>query len=260
MIVQLRAMSREEIRCLDVQAMENLSIPTSLLMENAGRGAAAWFAELVGAMPPDAGGRPFSLSFGTQSHNIRKGPALPKVLILCGPGNNGGDGAVVARHLDAWGFTVHVIWFAAKSQLHGNAGLQWTILNNSKVDQSTWLDEHPSDTATGFPLLAKLINDAEWLIDGLLGTGLSRPVEAPLLAVIELMNRSGKPILALDLPSGLDSDTGQPMGIAVRAMATATFVAGKLGFSKPGAAEYTGQIAAIDIGLPRSILAPYYAL
>jgi NAD(P)H-hydrate epimerase len=185
---------------------------------------------------------------------------LPKVLILCGPGNNGGDGAVVARHLNAWGFDVCVVWFAARSQLHGDAGLQWTILENSKVDQSTWLDAYPSDSATGFSLLGKLIEDAEWLVDGLLGTGLSRPVEGPLRTLIELMNRSGKPILALDLPSGLDSDTGQPLGVAVCAMATATFVTAKLGFSSPGATTYTGEITVIDIGLPRHLLAPYYDL
>ena len=71
------------------------------------------------------------------------------------------------------------------------------------------------------------------------------------------MNRSGRPILALDLPSGLDADTGRPLGAAVRARATATFVAPKLGFSAPGARDYTGEVAVIDIGVPRLILKPY---
>jgi NAD(P)H-hydrate epimerase len=75
--------------------------------------------------------------------------------------------------------------------------------------------------------------------------------------VIEAMNQAGKPIFALDLPSGLDADTGQPLGAAVRAHATATFVAAKLGFTAPGAADYTGEVAVIDIGLPRCLLAPY---
>src|ERR687885_523314 len=73
---------------------------------------------------------------------------------------------------------------------------------------------------------------ADWVVDALLGTGLTRPVEGPLRGVIEALNRSGKPVLALDLPSGLDSDTGQPQGVAVRAKATATFVAPKLGFAR----------------------------
>jgi NAD(P)H-hydrate epimerase len=86
---------------------------------------------------------------------------------------------------------------------------------------------------------------------------LSRPVEGPLRTAIEGMNRSGKPIFALDLPSGLDADTGRPMGVAVRAFATATFVAAKLGFTAAGADEYTGKVAIIDIGLPRCLLEPY---
>ena len=76
--------------------------------------------------------------------------------------------------------------------------------------------------------------------------------------MIEAMNGSGKPILALDLPSGLDSDTGQPLGVAVRACATATFVAPKIGFAAPGAVDYTGEVAVIDIGLPGRLLRPYY--
>src|SRR5262249_40165941 len=94
-------------------------------------------------------------------------------------------------------------------------------------------------------------------VDGLLGTGLSRPVEGPLRTVIEAINRSGKPVLALDLPSGLDADTGRPLGVAVRAHATASFVAAKLGFAAPAAAEYPGEVAVIDIGLPRRLLEPY---
>ena len=112
----------------------------------------------------------------------------------------------------------------------------------------------PNSTSLG---LAAILGDAEWLVDGLLGTGLSRPVDGALRTVIEVMNRSGKPIFALDLPSGLDADTGQPLGVAVRATATATFVAAKLGFRTPGAADYTGEVAVIDIGLPRCLLEPF---
>ena len=77
--------------------------------------------------------------------------------------------------------------------------------------------------------------------------------------MIEAINRSGKPVLALDLPSGLDADTGQPLGVAVRAAATATFVAPKLGFAAPGAAATTGEVAVVDIGVPRPLLEPYRA-
>jgi NAD(P)H-hydrate epimerase len=257
MPIHLRAMSRDEVRCLDIQARDLLALPTSLLMENAGRGAAAWLAELVGAIPPHAGGRPFSLPLSDKIRGIAHGPALPKMVVLCGSGNNGGDGGVIARHLNAWGFPVRVIWYAHKAQLRGDAALQWTILDKSAIDQSLWLDEYPSDSERGFTTLTEIIDSAEWLVDGLLGTGLSRPVDGGFRTVIELMNRSGKPIFALDLPSGLDADTGQPLGIAIRATATATFVAAKLGFNSPGVIDYTGEVAVIDIGLPRCLLKPF---
>lgn len=123
------------------------------------------------------------------------------------------------------------------------------------IDQAAWSE--PADVLQGPNTLDSLIAGADWLVDGLLGTGLTRPVEGPLKAAVEAMNRSGKPILALDIPSGLDADTGVPQGIAVRATATATFVAPKLGFACPGASQYTGQVAVIDIGLPRACLRPF---
>src|SRR5690242_19946096 len=117
MAVRLRPLSRAEVRRLDVQAAEELGLPSLLLMENAGRGAAGWLAELAGAIPPGAHGRPFSAPASMPDPGVPRGPAPPRVLILCGPGNNGGDGGVVARHLDAWGFPVRVVWFARGDQL-----------------------------------------------------------------------------------------------------------------------------------------------
>ena len=98
---------------------------------------------------------------------------------------------------------------------------------------------------------------AAWVVDGLLGTGLTRPVAGLLARAIASINRSGRPILALDLPSGLDADSGQPLGVAIRADATATFVAPKLGFARLGADGYTGQVVVVDIGAPRAALASF---
>jgi NAD(P)H-hydrate epimerase len=257
MIVRLRPLSRQEVRGLDERAAAGLAMPTLLLMENAGRGAAGWLAELAGAIPPDAGGRPFTPPPTLPDPDVPHGPPPPLMLILCGPGNNGGDGGVVARHLDAWGFPVEVVWFAHGDQLRGDAAAQWGILARSGIAQSAWFDDHPGDAVDPEAIRARLAG-ADWLVDGLLGTGLSRPVEGPLRTVIEAINDSGKPVFALDLPSGLDADTGLPLGIAFRAEATATFVAPKLGFSAPGAADYTGEVAVIDIGLPRALLEPYF--
>jgi NAD(P)H-hydrate epimerase len=234
MMKRFRPLSRQEVRQLDVQAARDLELPTLVLMENAGRGAAAWLAELAGGLPD-----------------------YPRILILCGPGNNGGDGGVVARHLDAWGYPVRIVWLAHRAQLRGDAEAQWVILEHSGADQTAWFDIHPPESKLQPDELDSLLSGANWLVDGLLGTGLARPIEGVLRSVVEAMNRAGKPILALDLPSGLDADTGAPLGVAVRARATATFVAPKLGFTAPGAAEYTGEVAVIDTGLPRCLLEPF---
>jgi NAD(P)H-hydrate epimerase len=253
---QLRPLSRREVRELDVQAAEQLGLPSLILMENAGRGAAAWLAELSARVTPESASRPFSAKALDRNGHLGE-PALPRVLILSGSGNNGGDGGVVARHLDAWGFAVRIVWFAYREHLRGDAKTQWMILERSRIDQTAWLDSRSEDP--GQAELDSLLADADWLVDGLLGTGLSRPVEGVLKTVIEAMNRSGKPILALDLPSGMDADTGMPLGVVVTARATATFVAAKLGFGAAGAAAHTGEVAVIDIGLPRALLEPFLA-
>ncbi|MBX6313285.1 MAG: NAD(P)H-hydrate epimerase [Isosphaeraceae bacterium] len=225
--MQIRPLSREEVRSIDARAARELGLPTLILMENAGRGAAAVLRE-------------------------RAQPGTP-VVVACGPGNNGGDGGVVARHLDVWGYPVRVVWFTRADKLAGDAALQHAILARSGLDQQDWEGPIAPDH------LDALFHDAGWIVDGLLGTGLARPVEGPLRTVIEAMNRSGRPVLALDLPSGLDADTGQPQGVAVRAAATATFVAPKLGFSQAGAAAYTGAVHVVEIGVPRRLLEPFRA-
>jgi NAD(P)H-hydrate epimerase len=232
--LRLRPLSREEVRSIDARAASDLDVPTILLMENAGRGAAALLAVRVAS---------------------GAGSAPPRVLVLCGPGNNGGDGGVVARHLDLWGFPARVVWFTDPAHLRGDAAAQWSILEKSGLDQDCW-QPHP-DHASDPARLDALLAGSDWLVDGLLGTGVTRPVEGTLRAVIEAVNRSGKPVLALDLPSGLDADRGVPLGAAVRATATATFVAPKLGFDAPGARDYTGEVTVIDIGAPRCLLEPF---
>lgn len=226
--LKLRFLSREEVRSIDVRAADEFGMPTIVLMENAGRGAAALLLDRIGP-----------------------GPEPSRVLILCGPGNNGGDGGVVARHLDLWGFTVTVVWFAAPGRLAGDAATQWGVLDRSEINQGFFQD----DTER----LETLLAETDWVVDALLGTGLARPVEGPIAAAIDAVNRAGKPVLALDLPSGLDADLGVPLGTAVRATLTATFVAPKLGFDVPGAGEYTGPVVVIDIGAPRRLLEPFQA-
>ncbi|WP_422928114.1 NAD(P)H-hydrate epimerase [Singulisphaera sp. PoT] len=226
--MKIRPLARDEVRSIDERAARELGLSTLVLMENAGRGAAAWLR--------DQGVGPSS-----------------KVWIACGPGNNGGDGGVVARHLDSWGVAVRVVWFAKADQLRGDAAAQWKILEKSGIDQVAW----DAEARGGLEPLAGEIAAADWLVDGLLGTGLTRPVEGVLHDLIDRLNHSGRPILALDLPSGLDADSGRPLGIAIKARATVTFVAPKLGFSAEGAAGYTGEVSVVEIGVPRRSLEPF---
>jgi NAD(P)H-hydrate epimerase len=222
-IVTVRPLSRTEVRSIDAQAAKQYGLPTIVLMENAGRGA----AEALQRLNEGQTGR---------------------ALVLCGPGNNGGDGAVVARHLECAGWSVEVGYACNPLKLTGDAAIQREILRRSgfslidwtmAIERNHWLPQ----------LLA-----ADWIVDGLLGTGLLREVDGMLAELINSVNASGRPILALDLPSGLDADTGQPLGPTIRATATVTFVAPKLGFSEPGAVEYTGAVEIIGIGAPLALL------
>jgi NAD(P)H-hydrate epimerase len=105
--------------------------------------------------------------------------------------------------------------------------------------------------------LADLFTQPVWVIDALFGTGLTRPLAAPYDEVVATINASGNPVLAVDLPSGLDCDTGEPLGPTVRATHTATFVAPKLGFRNPKSKEWTGEVHVIDIGAPRRLVDEY---
>ena len=251
---RLRPLGRREVRELDLRAAEEFALPTLLLMENAGRGAAAWLVELATGAGPEprcpavrrsTSGRPATVFPGC----VAAGLDLEWARQQWRRRRRG------CRHLDAWGFLVRIVWFAIEEQLRGDARAQWAVLDRSGVDQTAWFATQGEDARPDE--LATLVGEADWLVDGLLGTGLTRPVEGVLRSVIEIMNQSGKPILALDVPSGLDADTGIPLGAAVRARATATFVGPKLGFSAPGAKAYTGEVGVIDIGLPRVLLNPF---
>lgn len=217
----IRPLSRAEIRSIDARAADEFHLPTLVLMENAGRGAAE---RLRARLEPGN-----------------------RVAVVCGPGNNGGDGCVVARHLDAWGVPVHILWIADPDQLRGDAAVQRQIITASGLRQTVCIEES----------IDAFVSDCEWIVDALLGTGLTRPVEGVLLSAIRSMNDSGRPIVALDLPSGLDADTGQPLNEAVRATFTATFVAPKLGFAAPGASAYTGAVEVVEIGVPGRLLAEF---
>lgn len=213
----MNAITRAQARAFDQVAIERLGIPSLVLMENAGRGA----AEVM------------------QSLGIH-GP----VLICCGKGNNGGDGLVIARHLANAGCKVSILLLVSPASLSPDAGTQWNIVQKMHLYSEVWPDLFVDENN-----LASNLARTDWIVDALFGTGLTGPVRAPFDRLIGLMNSSGAKILAVDIPSGLDADTGEPLGATVRAAHTVTFVAPKAGFANPTAATFTGQVHVANIGI-----------
>jgi NAD(P)H-hydrate epimerase len=176
------------------------------------------------------------------------------VVVCCGPGNNGGDGFVIARHLDLAGVRVRVLLFARPAgprngELAGDAAVNFRILTRIGLAPEVWaeIDEEK---------LRQELAAADWVVDALFGSGLRGAVRAPLDRVIQAINASQKRVLAVDIPSGLDSDTGRPLGATVRASHTATVVAPKKGFLEPEAREWVGEVHVVDMGVPRRLLQP----
>jgi NAD(P)H-hydrate epimerase len=128
---------------------------------------------------------------------------------------------------------------AANFQIIAAAGTPWTRIDVPGADVRAALDP------------------AEWIVDALLGTGARGEVREPFAELIEQINQGAAPVLAVDIPSGLDCDTGRPLGPCIRARQTATFVARKPGFDDPEAASYTGEVTVLPIGVPRQLLAAY---
>ncbi|MFO1022493.1 MAG: NAD(P)H-hydrate epimerase [Planctomycetales bacterium] len=215
-----------QAREIDVRAVRDYGIPSLLLMENAGRNAAELLLQL----------------------GIR-GP----VVICAGKGNNGGDGFVIARHLRNKGIDVRLFLFASPSELRGDAAVNYQILH-----AAGWTGTVLTHFPHALTELSSQFATADWIVDALLGTGASGVLREPFAAVVSTMNESGKKILAVDLPTGLDADTGQPGPVCVRATHTATFVAPKIGFSNPAAQPFLGQLHVLDIGIPAVMLDPTF--
>jgi NAD(P)H-hydrate epimerase len=165
-----------------------------------------------------------------------------RVLCVCGPGGNGGDAMVVARHLAIAGLGADLVHVGPPPG--GDAGLQLAICAAMGLE-SRWMKD---------PTAALRMFDGRpaptLIVDGIYGTGLARALDATAAALVEAINASGVPVLALDLPSGLDCDTGEPLGPCIRAAVTATFVAPKLGFSNAASRAFTGEIRVVGIGAP----------
>jgi NAD(P)H-hydrate epimerase len=219
-------LSRAQVREIDRRAIEDFGIPGAVLMENAGRGAAAHACRMLRGLS-EAAGRP------------------PRVAILCGPGNNGGDGYVIARHLHNAGISVELFSSVDTAELRGDAVWAHSVVRRMALEVALLAQTSDVDQAAARWMRCDLI------VDALLGTGARgapRGIVAEIISAVNTLPRAR--VLAVDLPSGLDCDTGQPAGPCVRAHATVTFVAPKLGFAAEAAQAVLGRVVVVDIGAP----------
>jgi len=219
-------LTREGARELDRRAIEEYGIPALLLMENAGRACADAALEMLTSK--------------------REG-----VLVLCGVGNNGGDGLVVARTLWNRGREVRVLCAGSRARLEAASQ---EVRTNARLWQGLGRPIEFVESEETVRVRAAELRTAALLVDALFGTGLARPLAGLQAALVRGMNASLRPILAVDLPSGLDADSGEVLGEAVRAEATVTFVAKKPGIGRGRGPELCGRVRVAEIGIPRFLL------
>jgi NAD(P)H-hydrate epimerase len=207
-------LTRAQVRQVDQLAIERYHIPGIVLMENAARAVAQ------------------------QACRMLRNDCIGEILILCGGGNNGGDGLAAARHLHNLGADIHIALTTDPNNYKGDALTNWKIIQAMKIPTTPFTPALLKDLS---PIL---------ILDAIFGTGLSAPPRPPFPDLADVINASALPVLAIDVPSGLDCDTGLPLGACIRAKATVTFVAEKIGFDQAEAKQFLGQVLVADIGCP----------
>jgi NAD(P)H-hydrate epimerase len=212
-------LTRSQVREIDRRSIEEYHIPGIVLMENAARAAADVACDML------------------------DGECVGEVLILCGGGNNGGDGLAVARILHNRASDVSLALTVEPAKYRGDALINWNIVSAMKLE---WAPAMPDKIAQSSALL---------IIDAIFGTGLEQAPREPFEAIVAAVERAGVPVLAIDLPSGLDCDTGEPLGPAcIKATRTVTFVAEKTGFENESARKYLGEVTVGSIGCPKELI------
>jgi NAD(P)H-hydrate epimerase len=214
-------LTRAAARALDRYAIEVLGLPGVVLMENAGAGATR---ELV----------------------ARFADRLDRVCIVGGPGQNGGDAWVVARHLALRGLHPNCFCISDAEKVRGDAKTNLDALRALGVTV-TFVTDDAAQAALGSAL-----RDATLIVDGFYGTGLDRPITGRPAQIVALLNEAAAPVVALDLPSGVDADTGAVLGVAVRAALTLTFAAHKRGLHQHPGVACAGDVVLVGIGAPLS--------
>ena len=224
----MQLVTAEEMRRLDRLTIER-GTPGHVLMERAGRGATRVLLD--------------------QFPRLRRRGA--RVVIVAGTGNNGGDGFVIARLLHRRGVRTHVVLLGDAEKVRGDAARMLQMCGRTRAR----LDE--IGRGGDLTALADALPQADVIVDAIFGTGLDKPVRGLHAKAIEQINASGVPIFAVDIASGLNADTGVPMGTAVQAQATATFGFAKIGQALFPGLEYCGRVAVVDIGLDAEAIAQH---
>lgn len=235
----LPLVSAEQMRALDSDTIQRLGIPGAVLMENAGRGVMSelWALHSQGVLD-------------LYSH---------QVVVVAGPGNNGGDGLVIARYLHNHGVAVRICLCAERERVRGDSLLHLQAAESCGAT----VVAYPGEGGAGqVAALLQRLGRRDVIVDALLGTGLSKPASGPLRLVIEAINRSPAVKVAVDLPSGLDADCGVPAGSGsepaiVQADYTVTFAQPKIGLCGAPGFMYAGAIRVVDIGIPESLCATH---
>ncbi len=219
----MKVLTAEQMQSVDRRTIEEIGLPGVVLMENAGRGVAEEIAQ----------------------HFTTAGSS--RALILAGKGNNGGDGYVIARHLLDRGWDVKTMVLAEREAIKGDAALHLSILDNCGGEIVFVLDDESLAGAFAD------VDASTVLVDALFGTGLTKPVQGLYLKAITWLNQQSSPVVAVDIPSGIDSSTGRVLGVAVNAALTVSFAFAKVGqVSYPGAG-LVGDLVVIDIGIPEQV-------
>lgn len=229
--------SREGVRRVDAAARDEFGIPTIVLMENAAMALERACAPLLGG-----------------------GEGL--ALILCGPGNNGGDGLALARRLDTAGHRVVVALAASAARSTGDARTNLCIVERMGTPFADVSAHDPRSSLDALVRRHAPSGSIALLVDALLGTGATRAPEEPIMSAVAWINAMRRAsararVLAADIPTGMDCDTGLPLtpgGAVVRADVTVTFAGLKRGFLDPRSREFTGEVVVGDIGAPRALL------
>jgi len=217
----MKIATAQQIRNIDRRAIREFGIPGPVLMENA------------------------ASAIGAEMERFFDGLAGVRAGIICGKGNNGGDGLALARRLRIRGVPVRVALLAPFASYKGEAKVNLSILRKTDVE----IVPNASSAA-----IAEIIDWSDILVDAMLGVGLSLPLKGNYALAAELMNMAGRPVVAVDIPTGINADTGEVMGTAVRADLTVTMALPKRGLVLHPGASFSGRVRVADIGMPPEVV------